>query len=146
MTLAERLVEARKRCGLTQSAVAQQLDVSAQAVSSWERGETMPDIMKLPELAGMYGVSVDWLLDGAEVAADIAEVTARLSDRLFDEERMYTYVKTYATLRGMTQTLRVLPLVRQLHRNQVRKGKDRISIIRCWSAVMGWRWDWMRMT
>lgn len=51
------------------------------------------------------------------------------SDRLFNEEKMYTYVKTYATIKGMYQTLRVLPYARELHKNQFRKGKDKVPYI-----------------
>ena len=50
---AQRLASARKQCGLTQSEVAENLGVSFQAVSLWERGETTPEIDKLPELAKM---------------------------------------------------------------------------------------------
>ncbi|MCD8363442.1 MAG: hypothetical protein LUC98_10910 [Lachnospiraceae bacterium] len=52
-----------------------------------------------------------------------------LSDRLFDEGRMYTYVKTYATAHQMYQTAKVLPYVRSLHEGQVRKGKDQVPYI-----------------
>ena len=44
---------------LTQEQVAEKLGVSAQSVSRWETGATFPDIMLLPEIAGMYGVLVD---------------------------------------------------------------------------------------
>ena len=44
---------------LTQEQAALRLGVSAQSVSRWECGKTMPDIMLLPELARLYGVTVD---------------------------------------------------------------------------------------
>ncbi|MBD5499929.1 MAG: helix-turn-helix domain-containing protein [Lachnospiraceae bacterium] len=44
---------------LTQEQAALQLGVSAQSVSRWECGKTMPDIMLLPELARIYGVTID---------------------------------------------------------------------------------------
>lgn len=100
----ERFAEVRKKSKMTQSEVAEKLNVSFQAVSLWERGETMPDIEKLPEIAA-------------------------LSDRLFDENRMYTYVKTYATVKNMTQTMKVLPYARELHEGQYRKGKDKVPYI-----------------
>lgn len=128
-SFANRMVEARKAYRLTQNMVAERLEVSAQAVSSWERGETMPDIMKLPEIAEMYGVTVDWLLSEKGVEEEILDVTEHMSDRLFDEERMYTYVKTYATIKGMAQTLRVLPYVRELHKEQERGGKDHVPYV-----------------
>ena len=47
MTFSERLEEARREKGFTQSDVAEKLNVSFQAVSLWERGETTPEIDKL---------------------------------------------------------------------------------------------------
>lgn len=53
----------RKAKKLTQMNLADQLGVSYQAVSNWERGETMPDIAKIPELASILEVSIDELLN-----------------------------------------------------------------------------------
>ena len=51
----------RMRCGLTQGQVAEKLSLSVQAVSKWECGRNLPDIMLLPELADLYGVTIDQL-------------------------------------------------------------------------------------
>ena len=129
MKFSERLSMARREKGMTQSAVAEILNVSFQAVSLWERGETTPDIDKLEDISRLYQVSLDWLLTGKEQERVCADFQDALSDRLFDENRMYTYVKTYARMKNMHQTLRVLPYVRELHKNQVRKGKDKVPYI-----------------
>ena len=52
----------RKQCGLTQSHVAERLNVSPQAVSKWETGSCYPDISLLPLIADMFCVSTDRLL------------------------------------------------------------------------------------
>ncbi len=52
-----------------------------------------------------------------------------LSDRLFDENRMYTYIETYAGVKNLPQTFKVLPYARELHKGQVRKGKDKVPYI-----------------
>ena len=44
MDLGNSLFHARKRCGLSQGAVAEKLGVSRQTISKWETGETLPDI------------------------------------------------------------------------------------------------------
>ena len=64
--LSKRLAAARKERGMTQREVAEQLNVSFQAVSLWERGETSPDIDKLAEIASLYQVTTDWLLCGVK--------------------------------------------------------------------------------
>ena len=52
----------RTAAGLTQAELAERLNVSAQAVSCWERSETLPDIALLPDLALILSCSVDALL------------------------------------------------------------------------------------
>ncbi len=58
------LQAARKRNRMTQAALAEGLDVSAQSVSNWERGEALPDVSLLPDLAGLLHCSVDAILSG----------------------------------------------------------------------------------
>lgn len=52
----------RKRSGITQEALSQQLGVSRQAVSKWEAGEATPELGTLMELADLFGCSLDALL------------------------------------------------------------------------------------
>lgn len=129
MTFSERLSKIRKEKGFTQAEVAEKLDVSFQAVSLWERGETSPEIEKLADLASLYQVSLDWLLTGKTKERVLFDFQDSLSDRLFSEERMYTYVKTYAGVKNLYQTARVLPYARELHKGQFRRGKDKVPYI-----------------
>jgi len=62
--IGRRISRLRKEKDMTQPALADVMGVSFQAVSNWERGASMPDIGKLPELAQALGVSVDELLGG----------------------------------------------------------------------------------
>lgn len=64
MTLGTRIAHLRKERGLTQEALAQKMNVSAQAVSKWENDQTCPDIASLPLLSEVLGVTVDELLMG----------------------------------------------------------------------------------
>ena len=61
---AERLKEYRLRNGLSQEAVAKELGVSAQAVSKWEKGRSLPDLSVLLPLSEFFHVSADELLGG----------------------------------------------------------------------------------
>jgi len=56
------LKNSRKRLGFTQSYVANQIGVSPQAVSKWERGENMPDITYFPDISKIYQVSIKDIL------------------------------------------------------------------------------------
>lgn len=128
VSFAERLCGARKQCKMTQNEVAEKLHVSFQAVSQWERGETMPEMSKLPEIAELYHVTTDWLLSGKKNVNPPVDQEELLSDRLFNEDKMYTYIKTYATVKGLNQTMRVLPYAREMHKDQFRSGKGREKI------------------
>lgn len=60
--IANRLVNLRKKNGLSQEALAEKLGISRQAVSKWERAEASPDTDNIILLARLYGVSLDELL------------------------------------------------------------------------------------
>lgn len=62
--IGKKITDLRKATNMTQMELADKLGISFQAVSNWERGNTMPDISKLPELAEIFGISVDELLNG----------------------------------------------------------------------------------
>lgn len=61
--ISEKIRELRKDRGLTQEKLGAMLGVSGQAVSKWESGECAPDIMMLPDLCAIFGISTDALLD-----------------------------------------------------------------------------------
>lgn len=52
----------RKRMGLTQAGLAEKLNYSDKAVSKWERGESVPDVLTLAQLAELFDVTVNDLL------------------------------------------------------------------------------------
>ncbi len=52
----------RKRAGMTQAGLAEKLNYSDKAISKWERGESIPDVLTMMQLASLFGVSVDDLL------------------------------------------------------------------------------------
>lgn len=61
-TLGKRIIAHRKRLGMTQDKLAEQLGITAQAVSKWENDQSCPDITMLPKLAEIFGISIDALL------------------------------------------------------------------------------------
>lgn len=69
--IANRLVEMRKKKGLSQADLADKLGISRQSVSKWERAESSPDTDNLICLASLYGVSLDELLKTDEPVEQI---------------------------------------------------------------------------
>lgn len=49
----------RTRKNLTQEQAAEVFNISSQSISRWERGNTLPDVLLLPKIAKLYGVTVD---------------------------------------------------------------------------------------
>ena len=61
VNIGEIIAKLRKEADLTQEALANMLGVSAQAISKWETGTTMPDIMLLPIIADVFDTDIDTL-------------------------------------------------------------------------------------
>ena len=63
MTFQEKLFTLRKKNGLSQEELAQELGVTRQAVYKWESGNSSPEIDKIRAIARLFGVSFDYLLN-----------------------------------------------------------------------------------
>ena len=73
---AQRIITLRKELSMTQEQLAQELGITAQAVSKWETGQSYPDITLLPKLAEVFHVRVDELLGVAPQQDEEAEEDA----------------------------------------------------------------------
>lgn len=111
-----RIRAARLAKGLSQEELGELLDVSFQAVSTWETGKCLPDTEHLPALAKTLEVSLDCLFAEEERDWELKPVN-------FDADRMFTFVKGRAQMLRLTQTLNVLDLLRKAHGGQERKSR-----------------------
>ena len=82
MSLGNRLFHARKKQGLSQEDVAGKLGVSRQTVSKWETDETLPDIRQVKQMARLYNLSLDELIEFDVDLQEIQEVIERTSAEL----------------------------------------------------------------
>ena len=78
------LSELRKENGLTQEALAEKLGVSRQAVTKWEADESVPELLKLWELADLFGTSIDKLIGRDNTTLDI--ILSRLEETDDEED------------------------------------------------------------
>lgn len=62
MTTGEKIYQLRKKVGISQEELAQQVGVSRQAISKWERDEAIPDADKIILLSSIFSISTDYLL------------------------------------------------------------------------------------
>jgi len=85
--IGQTIMRHRKACGMTQMQLANQMGISFQAVSSWERGLSCPDLDKLSELSALFYISVDELLgnDTAKALGDLKTKPCADAEMLFEE-------------------------------------------------------------
>ena len=75
------IAERRKAAGMTQAGLAEKINYSDKAVSKWERGDSLPDVVMLKTIADLYGLRVDDLLTEDGVASALAEAAGREKKR-----------------------------------------------------------------
>ena len=73
-----RLRELRNKSGLTQKEIANKLGVSGQTILNWENGIFEPKISQLIQLADLFGVSVDYLIERKTGANKIDDICKEL--------------------------------------------------------------------
>lgn len=81
--LSEKLYKLRKKSGLSQEQLAEQLNVSRQAISKWEQGTAVPESEKLISISNYFGVTVDYLLkedteDTMNTTAEVVEENPKM--------------------------------------------------------------------
>jgi len=79
MTIGENIKCLRKDKGITQEKLAEHLNISCQAISKWERGETLPDITLVIPIADYFGVPTDQLL-GVDHAKNEQKILTLLAE------------------------------------------------------------------
>ena len=92
-TMGEFLGVLRKSHGYTQQEVAEKLNVSNRTLSSWETDRTTPDILLLPAIADLYGVTVDELIRGVRGENAESENKVEFSENALHASRKHRYGK-----------------------------------------------------
>ena len=62
MILADKIINLRKKSGMSQEELAEKMNVSRQAVSKWEGAQSIPELEKILQLGRIFGVTTDYLL------------------------------------------------------------------------------------
>ncbi len=93
--LSEKIRALRKNKNISQEVLANYLGVSFQAVSKWEKGETLPDVTLIPAIACFFEVSTDELFDfnrletEQKVLKRCGEIAAYRNERPEEAEKAY---------------------------------------------------------
>ncbi len=122
------LFQARKKSGLSQESVAEKLNISRQTISKWETGETVPDIRQAIELAKMYKLSLDELLNFDIELQGIRE-TIRNSNEETSSKIDWTsaWGEKYLVLKTYREKIEVEQYAREL-RNMLEDLKKRYGL------------------
>ena len=99
-SVGNKIADLRKTKGLTQNELGERLCISSQAVSKWERGETLPDTAILLDLADVLETTVDCILSGGK-----AEVNFRGKITVADMKEAVTCLKRMGELLGKDNIL-----------------------------------------
>ena len=110
-TISQKIIELRKAAGLTQEQLGEKLGISGQAVSKWERDESMPDILILPDLCDALGTTPNLLLGGKRV----------------EDPRIIDDFCEFAIKNGRAETVRQA-VSRMMNKEFVVPGNDTLSI------------------
>lgn len=116
MILADKLIQLRKKSGMSQEELAEKMNVSRQAVSKWEGAQSIPDLDKILQLSELYGVTTDYLLkDSVESEEFIGKDTAESVRKVtLEEANEYLALRKTASVRIATATflciVSVIPL------------------------------------
>lgn len=95
MTTGQKIAERRKRLGLSQEKLGEQVGVTRQAISKWESDAALPEVEKLAQLSRIFGVTVGWLL-GLEEAEENAQPVETPELTRHQLEMIEEIVKRYA--------------------------------------------------
>lgn len=101
MTLEKKLVRLRKKEGMSQADVSEKLNVSRQAVSRWEAGDSRPSTENLQALCKLYNVKLDDLLDESNEEVPIEMFSFQVSSLEKDQSLCRELIKS----RGKTISL-----------------------------------------
>jgi len=112
----ERIRQRREQAGLRQRDIADALQLSAQVVAKWERGENAPDIGVLPQLARLLGISTDWLLAGFDDSPDLLKALERIA---MGDTTVLETIKPVDETDALLTRLRDLVRVRNMFGQQV---------------------------
>lgn len=109
MNLGENLQILRKSKGMSQEELAEKLDVSRQAVSKWETGETSPETEKIILICDIFNCSMDTLVKGKITDSDNSNI--KIYDDFMNKFSKGVSLGVFLILLGVTILLTIIGLV-----------------------------------
>lgn len=115
--LGNSLYNARKKSGLSQENVAEKLGVTRQTVSKWETNETLPDIRQAKQLAVLYHITLDQLIDFDVDEHNIQQMIDSVSEEVQSKTKWTkVWSKKYPVLASYQEKVRINNYAPQLRK------------------------------
>ena len=89
LVIANNLMKYRKKAKLTQVELAEKLNYSDKAVSKWERGDSLPDIIVLNDIAKLFNISLDCLISESD-ETPIVRTPRTLFEKIYSRKMLIT--------------------------------------------------------
>lgn len=89
MNIGHKISSCRKEAKLSQEALASKLNISRQAVSRWETGDTIPETEKIIQLSKLFNVSTDYLLLEENINKQINHIKDNQSQQVIERRRQF---------------------------------------------------------
>ena len=86
MKFNEKLINLRKKEGLSQEELGYKLNVTRQTISKWELGQTTPEMDKLVEISKFFNISVDDLINEGEIQANPNPAIEEIDEQPIEKE------------------------------------------------------------
>ena len=96
MILADKIIEQRRKKGWSQEELAEKMNVSRQAVSKWESGQSTPDLAKILQLSELFCVTTDYLLKDELGEGEATEEVQAPARRQISESEALSYLAVRA--------------------------------------------------
>lgn len=128
MHIGNKIKQLRQKAGLTQEQLANLIGISAQAISKWETGTTMPDITLLPVLSTEFGVTIDELFD-LSVEQKLQRIERRMDlEESFSPETFREYEEFLKNMeREHHDRHQVLSLLAHLYHHRMQSDSQKVS-------------------
>lgn len=128
MNLGEKILELRKKKGLSQEELGERINVTRQTISNWELGETSPNPMQLKLLSKELNVSIDELLDNdvKDVLVEKVSNTEKLSKLILKILKVFMYI-----IIAVIVLYFVLIIGRIISKNAKNRGREIEETIHC---------------
>jgi len=103
MSLGEKLIQLRKKEGLSQEDVAEKLNVSRQTVSKWETDQTVPELFKAKLLSQLYNISYEYLISESKCDSDVTCIEAIVDEIDWTRawSKKYPILASYQNTKGI---------------------------------------------